>query len=537
MRTKLSNTFQSVFPSCRRILGNDTWAKVLAAVEKDPDIQTYPDTLQALKADLNLPDYIDDLSRIELAKNALTHSQALSAKLLEETIVNPTLSLIPVAWKHLAALIHKDECQDAPPPEPGKAHVLVWRHDKTGNIRIRDAMDIDLLALKIVVDRIEPKDASYTGGVDIESIQLALDAAVNCGILFPPESHIQRNFSSFLPGLENFSEFQSANMFTLQWHITQACDLHCRHCYDRSDRPPMTTGRSMAVLDDLEQFCRKMHVRGQVTFTGGNPLLHPDFAVVYKAARDRGFSLAILGNPTPVGQIENLLGIAKPVFFQVSLEGLEKTNDFMRGKGHFQRTIGFLKQLRRLGIYSMVMLTLTRDNLNQVIPLGNLLRDKTDSFTFNRLSCVGEGARLLMPKKKDFEAFLRKYTAEAKKNPVLHLKDNLINILHQENGTAYFGGCTGYGCGAAFNFLALLSDGEVHACRKFPSCIGNIREDTLLGIYHSAQAEAYRTGGDACQGCLLSPVCRGCLAVTHSCGMDVFKDKDPFCFIAAENAL
>ena len=31
-----------------------------------------------------------------------------------------------------------------------------------------------------------------------------------------------------------------------------------------------------------------------------------------------------------------------------------------------------------------------------------------------------------------------------------------------------FGGCTGFGCGAAFNFMAVLPDGEVHACRKVP---------------------------------------------------------------------
>jgi hypothetical protein len=49
------------------------------------------------------------------------------------------------------------------------------------------------------------------------------------------------------------------------------------------------------------------------------------------------------------------------------------------------------------------------------------------------------------------------------------LKDNLLNLVLAEGGEAPFGGCTGNGCGAAFNFVTLLSDGEVHACRKFPS--------------------------------------------------------------------
>ena len=102
------------------------------------------------------------------------------------------------------------------------------------------------------------------------------------------------------------------------------------------------------------------------------------------------------------------------------------------------------------------------------------------------------------------------------------MKNNLLNIIRRENGRALFGGCTGYGCGAAFNFVPLLSNGEVHACRKFPSPIGNLRQNRLVEIYHSDRARAYRAGSQAC---------RGCLAIAYSHGLDVFKDKDPFCFM------
>jgi selenobiotic family peptide radical SAM maturase len=182
----------------------------------------------------------------------------------------------------------------------------------------------------------------------------------------------------------------------------------------------------------------------------------------------------------------------------------------------------------------MVMLTLTRDNLAQVLPLARLLEDRTDAFTFNRLSTVGEGAKLLMPEKTAFESFLREYDAAAARNPKMGLKDNLNNIIRQEKGDALFGGCTGHGCGAAFNFLALLPDGEVHACRKFPSLIGNITKNNLYDIYHNELAARYRAGGRACRNCRLNLVCRGCLAIVHSLGLDVFTDKDPFCFASQE---
>ena len=114
---------------------------------------------------------------------------------------------------------------------------------------------------------------------------------------------------------------------------------------------------------------------------------------------------------------------------------------------------------------------------------------------------------------------------------MLGYKDNLINIVLQQQGLDLFDGCTGFGCGAAFNFVALLPDGELHACRKFPSPIGNILEKSLEEIYTSDLAEQYRTGSRACGTCQLRPFCGGCLAVTHGMKRKIFEERDPFCFL------
>ena len=177
---------------------------------------------------------------------------------------------------------------------------------------------------------------------------------------------------------------------------------------------------------------------------------------------------------------------------------------------------------------------LTRDNLSQVLHLARLLEDRADAFTFNRLSTAGKGATLLMPEKAAFESFLREYDAAAAKNPKRGLKDNLINSFRQEKSAALFGGCTGHGCGAASNFLALLPDGEVHTCRKFPSLIGNITKNSFYDIYRSDLAERYRAGSRACRSCHLNPVCRGCLAIAFSLDLDIFTEKDPFCFASQQ---
>lgn len=113
----------------------------------------------------------------------------------------------------------------------------------------------------------------------------------------------------------------------------------------------------------------------------------------------------------------------------------------------------------------------------------------------------------------------------------MSLKDNLFNIIRHLHRRSLWPGCTGHGCGAVFNFVALLPDGEVHACRNYPSVIGHIREANLMSIYDSAAAGLYRAGPHACRNCVLRNHCGGCPAVVAGLGLDPFRDRDPYCFI------
>jgi selenobiotic family peptide radical SAM maturase len=499
-------------------------------VEPDANPQKFPDILAEVLPDLQLPAFIVDLARIEWAWHSVHKDDVDIALKVEAIAVNPTLVILPVAWQNLVALVMEPSDDHAPVKASNGTHVIVWRHPQTAALNIREAVDEDLLALKITVENVPVAEAAAIGGTTRGVIESIIYRAVAQGLLIAPDSRIRRREMPKTDSPHALDAYLSADIFTLQWHITQACDLHCKHCYDRSARVSMPFHSAVGILDDFYRFCRIMHVRGQVTFTGGNPLLYPDFIDIYRKTSERGFGIAILGNPTAVEKIETLVAIEKPLYFQISLEGLEDHNDTIRGQGHFKRSLAFLEALRHLGIYTMVMLTLTRDNIDQVLPLAEMLNGRADFFTFNRLSTVGEGADLAMADPHAFASFLKDYEAACQENPILGLKDNLLNIVREETGQKLFGGCTGFGCGAAFNFVALLPDGEVHACRKFPSPIGSLLQNRLVDIYQSDLAKKYRAGSQACRECELNAVCRGCLAITHSYGLDVFKDKDPFCF-------
>ena len=376
-----------------------------------------------------------DLARAKAAAaavDAAAHPGRWSAGSRYE--LNPTLQVLPLNWRNLGPHALPDPAAEGDlQPVPGDEILLLWRSPRDGRVAARAAGPDDLLALKLVVESIEPSAAAAVGPLPVGAIEGVLSRAADAGILLAPRPLIRRA-DDFPRGDVTDESFFTSAWFTLQWHLTQACDLHCRHCYDRSARASVTLADALGVLDDLQSFCRDRKVSGSVSLSGGNPLLHPNFTDIYRAAAERGFGLCVLGNPAPRERIEELIDIARPGFFQVSLEGLPEHNDWVRGAGHFERTTKFLRDLRDLGVSSMVMLTLTEQNIDQVLPLAALLRGLVDDFHFNRLSMVGEGANLHLPSRERYARFLAEYLEAAERDPALGIKDNLINILRRKGG-------------------------------------------------------------------------------------------------------
>jgi hypothetical protein len=150
-------------------------------------------------------------------------------------------------------------------------------------------------------------------------------------------------------------------------------------------------------------FCRRMHVQGSGDPHRRQPaaLSPPSITVYPKPHRNYGFGIAILGNPTPIDRIRRLMDTRQAPLLPDQPRGAGGPQRLpSAAEGHFKRSLAFLDGLRALGVYTMVMLTLTRDNLDQVLPSGGTAQGPgRRSFTFNRLSTVGEGASLLMPER------------------------------------------------------------------------------------------------------------------------------------------
>jgi len=136
------------------------------------------------------------------------------------------------------------------------------------------------------------------------------------------------------------------------WQITNECNLACLHCIEES-------GPGKAFTDELDN-AQVFSVIDQLmdsdvpymSFSGGEPMLHPQFFAMVERVCSRGAQLKIETNghylsPDNCARLKDL-GV-KAV--QVSLDGASKaTFNRMRVRGEFDTTVEGVRNLRAAGV-------------------------------------------------------------------------------------------------------------------------------------------------------------------------------------------
>lgn len=152
--------------------------------------------------------------------------------------------------------------------------------------------------------------------------------------------------------------------------LTFRCNLRCRHCYIQCDQasweadPELTADQWRGILDQLAEAGVLW-----LLFTGGEPLLRPDFAEIYMHAKRRGMLITLFTNGTMVTEeVADLLAAYPPFAVEVSLYGrtaevYEAVTDV---PGSFERCMAGIQRLAALPILLRLktpLMTLNRDGL------------------------------------------------------------------------------------------------------------------------------------------------------------------------------
>lgn len=336
--------------------------------------------------------------------------------------------------------------------------------------------------------------------------------------------------------------------FFIQWHLTERCNLRCRHCYQGAGLPPEMPGDEvLREIDGAAEMFRAweteqgIRVNPSIHFTGGEPLLYPAFHDVVRYARELGIGVAVMTNGCRVTDDDACRMRDAGVFdIQVSLEGPEALHDEIRGKGSFRAALRGAQVLARTGNRVSANVTLSRLNASRIGETAAIARESGfSSIGFSRLVPCGRGKSLfrdLLSAAELRNAYEEVRSLNGPGFPVVSGDPLAATLRLDAPGPDC--GLTLSGCSAGFSGVTVASDGAVMPCRRIGIPVGNLKEKSLRQIWATSKTlwrlrdrASYR---GRCGACKWWPSCRGCRAVAYACSRarghaDLFAD-DPQCW-------
>ena len=336
--------------------------------------------------------------------------------------------------------------------------------------------------------------------------------------------------------------------FAFQWHITEECDQRCKHCYIFSEdnfkkTDSMSWKQMQETFYNCLDFCEVYDRQPYFYITGGDPILHPDFWRLLALLKDYDIPFTILGNPfylnDEVCKRLKEYGCRK---YQLSLDGLRETHDWFRKPGSFGSTLEKIDCIKRAGIRSVIMTTVSGTNRKEIPDLIDTVVERgADIFAFTRYCPTSEEKDTGMTPQEYRELLdichqkFEKYEAEGC-STYFNRKDHLWTLYEYEKGIfkipeeaqdeMIYGGCN---CGNCH--MTILPNGDLLACRRMKnSCVGNVTADRIADVW-ICQMEQYRnyTAFEKCSKCELLAYCRGCPAVAGGADGNFYR-ADPQCW-------
>jgi len=329
--------------------------------------------------------------------------------------------------------------------------------------------------------------------------QLASEGIVEC-------SDFPRPARSFPPPVRHYHRLSF-----LQTQLTNRCNLHCSHCYARSEGKGDKGPPRDVICRLIDEF---VSLGGLKLFlTGGEPLLRPDLEEIIAYARSRYLYVYLSTNAyamTPE-KAERLVSLGVRAV-NVSLDGADSTTHdaFRQREGSFERVLSAVDAFLAQKIACGVQTTLHRKNLHQAVEILNMMRPKGVSASyFVRMMPTGRALENeeLIPTMEEF----RLAVTEVYRARRLRYNESVypeVNALLEPSRR----------CTAAVSQMYVRADGRCFACPALDTdtmCLGRYPEESLEEIWtrDTGPLAALRSFDSLtiphCQGCEHQPVCKG----------------------------
>lgn len=375
------------------------------------------------------------------------------------------------------------------------------------------------------------------------------------------DPYMRRGLANILMGIALYGITRPQKLyapFMVVWDFTKRCNLRCKHCYANASPFPapdeLTLNQKLEVLRQLDEAGV-----AAVSFSGGEPLMSPDFWVVAKEAAEAGMYVSIATNGTlirpEVAKELKEIGIR---YVEVSLDSPnpEDHDDFRGVKGAWERSVQGIKNAKNAGMEVGIATTVTKMNYKQLPDMLKLAKElKVDRLIAFNFIPTGRGKDIveldLSPRERyevlellyselssgELQAFstspiyavvsLRGADKGGKLAPT-HFAELSIPDEYLSAGFA-LGEFLG-GCGAGRIYCSIEHNGDMQPCVFLPIVVGNVIRDGFLNLWHNSELfnKLRDRDNQYCSFCPYKYICGGCRARAYAYYGDPL-GPDPSC--------
>ncbi|TDA67481.1 MAG: methyltransferase domain-containing protein [Clostridia bacterium] len=362
------------------------------------------------------------------------------------------------------------------------------------------------------------------------------------------EVHLRPQAADFLAGLQVRQllfpgpDYQGRDRFLqpgplreLWLHVTQDCNLRCRHCLVEAGQG---AEEELSLEDWLAVAAEAVQLGAERFYlTGGEPFRRGDAVQIIRELSS-ACEVVVLTNGTLVPEIVAGLPVGAPITFQVSLEGPPAVHEALRGQHSFARAVAGIRALKGAGFRVVAAATLIRLNRRHLAGLVDLvaglgLEDLHVLWLHRRGRAAGALADLALTPGEVGAAMAELSDLARRAGLTLDNEASLAARLASPAGTRHDL------CQAGVDCLAVGPRGTVYPCASLVGvedfACGSLQAQTLEEIWRqspriqSLRALSLVTARE-CRVCVWRFYCGGgCPAYKFQAGGGDLAVRDPYC--------
>lgn len=314
---------------------------------------------------------------------------------------------------------------------------------------------------------------------------------------------------------------------SFQLHLTNECNLKCRHCYNQDNQSYLSRQQFYHILQEVLEFIRREDaIPGWICFSGGEPTLSPILIDCIQNAQRAGFNnVAVYSNGTNItSDFAEKLVANGCKYIQICIEGGKEIHNFIRC-GTWNTVLESWEKCRNAGLKVNNQTTINNINYQDLNEIIRICRNRVDFTFLIKEVPLCKNTDVLLPSlwfKVLEQVYYDYYMTDKRNQSFIIVRDPVWSTLFYD---------TGYAC--PFNFrekvpiVTVECDGTVYPCRRAGVSIGNIFTKSLTTIY-----EDFRNSGQTPSKSDIDQLswrsALGCRGFAKKLGDDL-SGKDPYC--------